>query len=189
VVEVGSGRGGGCSYIARTLGPSNMTGVDCSEKAVSFCKGIHNHPALVFKQGDCEALPFEDGAVDAVVNVESSHCYPSMPGFLREVMRVLKPGGHLLWADIRSKETCSEMYRTFETAGFVVLRDSIITENVVAALDEVTERKQEIIDEKVPKLFRSIASDFAGLKGTKVYDRFLSGEMSYYSFTLQKPEA
>jgi SAM-dependent methyltransferase len=38
---------------------------------------------------------------DAVINVEASHCYPSLPRFLAEVARVLRPGGHFLYADVR----------------------------------------------------------------------------------------
>ena len=188
VLEVGSGRGGGSSYIAREFGPSAVTGVDCSEKAITFCNQVHSFPTLKFAPGDCESLPFPDGAIDAVVNVESSHCYPSMSGFLNEVARVLRPGGHLLWADLRAGETSDDLRKLFEAAGFKVLQDRIITPNVLAALDQITERKQEMIERNVPRLFRPLVSDFAGVRGTKVYDRFLTGTAVYYSFTLQKPE-
>jgi spermidine synthase len=38
VLEVGSGRGGGASFIKRYLGPVRMTGVDLSKNAVDFCR-------------------------------------------------------------------------------------------------------------------------------------------------------
>src|SRR5688500_6626017 len=37
VLEVGSGRGGGASYLARHHRPAHMTGVDFSPQAVAFC--------------------------------------------------------------------------------------------------------------------------------------------------------
>jgi SAM-dependent methyltransferase len=42
--------------------------------------------------------------VDAVVNIESSHCYESMDTFLSEACRVLRPGGRFFFADLRKYE-------------------------------------------------------------------------------------
>src|SRR6266481_4321017 len=78
VVEVGSGRGGGASYIARYLKPQSMVGIDLSDKAVDFCNQNYAIEALSFRQGDAENLPLSNASVDAVVNLESSHCYGSM---------------------------------------------------------------------------------------------------------------
>ena len=41
--------------------------------------------------------------LDVVLNVESSHCYGSMPRFLAEVRRVLEPRGYFLHADFRAR--------------------------------------------------------------------------------------
>ena len=41
VLEVGSGRGGGLSYINSTLNPSVCVGVDYSQNQVDFCKRIY----------------------------------------------------------------------------------------------------------------------------------------------------
>src|SRR6266481_9140280 len=82
VVEVGSGRGGGASYIARYLKPNSMRGIDLSDKAVDFCNTHYSTAGLSFTQGDAENLPLQDATVDAVVNLESSHCYGSMEKFL-----------------------------------------------------------------------------------------------------------
>jgi ubiquinone/menaquinone biosynthesis C-methylase UbiE len=49
-------------------------------------------------------MPFPDASFDAVINVESSHCYPSMGRFLSEVHRVLRPRGSLLFADLRTSD-------------------------------------------------------------------------------------
>ena len=42
VLEVGSGRGGGASFIARYLKPENITGIDISSEAIALCKNIYN---------------------------------------------------------------------------------------------------------------------------------------------------
>src|ERR1700682_3519164 len=54
VVEVGSGRGGGASYIARYLKPNSMRGIDLSDKAVDFCNTHYSTAGLSFTQGDAE---------------------------------------------------------------------------------------------------------------------------------------
>jgi ubiquinone/menaquinone biosynthesis C-methylase UbiE len=81
VLEVGSGRGGGASYVARYLKPKTMLGVDFSEQAVDFSNRQHRAPGLSFARGDAESLPLDDANVDVVINVESSHCYGSMEAF------------------------------------------------------------------------------------------------------------
>src|SRR5262245_51937556 len=52
VLEVGSGRGGGSSFVKRYLGPSRMIGVDLSKDAVDFCRKIHRIDGLEFRVGD-----------------------------------------------------------------------------------------------------------------------------------------
>ena len=55
-------------------------------------------------EGNAEKLPFADQSFDAVINVEASHCYPRFPQFLDEVARVLRPGGHFLYTDVRRRK-------------------------------------------------------------------------------------
>lgn len=96
VLEVGCGRGGGSSFIARYRGPRTTTGLDLSRKSIALCRRHRRAPGLSFVQGDALAMPFADHSFDVVVNLESSHCYDSMDDFLAEVHRVLRPGGSFL---------------------------------------------------------------------------------------------
>jgi ubiquinone/menaquinone biosynthesis C-methylase UbiE len=57
---------------------------------------------IEFIQGSAERLPFGDEDFDVVINIESSHTYGSVARFLSEVERVLRPGGYLLLADLRT---------------------------------------------------------------------------------------
>src|SRR2546427_8923559 len=107
VVEVGSGRGGGASYIARYLRPRSMKGIDFSKKAIEFCRKYYAVDGLSFLQGDAENLPLADISVDVIINLESSHCYGSLTKFLSEVYRVLRPDGHFLFSDHRDYDKVS----------------------------------------------------------------------------------
>src|SRR5688500_12215291 len=93
VLEVGSGRGGGASFIKRYRGCERVVGLDLSKNAVAFSLARHRVDGLEFVVGDAEHLQFSERSFDAVVNVESSHCYPSFDKFLSEICRVLRPGG------------------------------------------------------------------------------------------------
>jgi SAM-dependent methyltransferase len=85
VLEVGSGRGGGALFISRYLQPHSMTGLDFSREAVDLCNRHRFAPGLTFVCGDALSMPFPASSFDAVVNIESSHCYESMDTFLAEV--------------------------------------------------------------------------------------------------------
>lgn len=87
----------------RALKPASYTGLDQNRAAVAFCQDQYDIPGLNFVRGDAENLPFDDQDFDAVINIESSHCYSQFPRFLAEAARVLRGGGHFLYADLRPK--------------------------------------------------------------------------------------
>src|SRR5690606_32654417 len=68
VIEVGSGRGGGSSWVHQRYSPRKTRGVDFSAKAVALCRRRHHHSGLSFVRGDAEQLPFRDATVHAVLN-------------------------------------------------------------------------------------------------------------------------
>jgi len=186
VLEVGSGRGGGADYIKRYLGPAEMIGVDFSDRAVKLCQHHYHVEGLSFMPGDAEDLPFDDDSFDAVVNVESSHCYSSMATFLAQVKRVLKPGGHFLFADFRSREQLDELDAQLERSEMQHVRQKDITPNVIKALDADHERRIAHIRRGAPKFLTKLIREFAGTKGADIYKRFQTGASIYKSFVLQK---
>jgi len=187
VLEIGCGRGGGCSYLARYKQPELVLGIDISSKAIAFCRRVHPVPGLIFQQGDAEALPCPSQSFDVVLNVESSHCYASLPRFLAEVFRVLQPGGHFLWADLVSAERLTAARLQFAAAGSRQRDECLITSNVLRALDLDSAERREMIHRLVPRLLAPCVEDFAGVSGTRVYESLRSGTIQYVSSVLQKP--
>ena len=101
VLDVGCGTG---RFLARMLeaNPSiAATGLDLSsgmiEQAQTNLEAFGNRVCLI--RGDSEKLPFGDNAFDAVTCVHSFHHYPHQGRVLREMHRVLKPGGQLVIVD------------------------------------------------------------------------------------------
>ncbi|HXF83326.1 MAG TPA: methyltransferase domain-containing protein [bacterium] len=185
VLEVGSGRGGGAAYLARAFRPRVFVGVDLSPRAASLCR--RRVTGAAFLAGNAQALPFPGGVFDAVINVESSHCYADMAAFVREVYRVLRPGGVLLYADLRFGPAAGRLAAQLAAAGFGIVRAENITAAVVRALRLDTPRRAIMIRRKVPPLLRAAAAAFAGLEGTPFFRRLERGEGVYLSFVLRKP--
>lgn len=187
LIEIGSGRGGGCSYIARYHTPAAITGLDYSPATVKRARRVAPpHPVLTFEIGDAEALPLPAESVDVVVNIESSHCYSNMPQFLSEVERVLKPGGLFTWADIRAPSMLPALDAQFEGTGLIQTHEADLTTGVIRALDAMSERKKTRI-KRVPLISRFLL-EFAATENSALYNGFKTGKVYYLARRYQKPE-
>ena len=186
VLEVGSGRGGGASWIAKSKQPSLLIGVDFSNEAVSLCNNWYEQENLQFLEGNAQDLPFEDSSFDVVYNVESSRCYGDINKFVSEVYRVLREGGSFCWTDFRNEEIMKRTEEIFISAGFSLISKKDITNEVIDALDMINDAKKERISELVPRTIRRSFETFAGVQGTPVYDSFKSGKIKYYHYFMMK---
>ena len=187
VLEVSSGHGGGASYIARYFKPATMHGIDRNPRAVEFCRQRHHVPGLTFSCGNALDLDFEDETFDAVVNVEASHCYPDVPKFFREVARVLRPGGHFLYADFREKEPASVvLHGQLEQSGLEILDRRDISASVVRGMRLNASKYEKLIRQLVPAWLRKPAMRFAGVPGSAIYNELISGKTVYLRYVLRK---
>lgn len=186
VLEIGSGRGGGSSYIKRYLNPKSMMGIDYSKNAIQFSNKQHSVEGLTFSHGDAENLAFANESVDIIVNVESSHCYGSMEKFVREVKRVLRPGGYFLFADLRPANLMAELDTSFGDAGFEVIKKELISKEVVNAMEAFHEFKLAFFQNMVKGWLKKPLNDFAGVKGSNIHKELNNGEMVYYHYVLRK---
>ncbi len=143
VLEVSCGHGGGASYLTRTLKPASYTGLDLNADGIEFCRRRHQMPMLNFVQGNAEHLPFPDDSFDAVVNIEASSYY-ALPEFFKEVERVLRPGGFLLYADIRyRREDIAQWDRELKDCPLRKVSEGDISEQVALGLERNVPRYQE----------------------------------------------
>jgi ubiquinone/menaquinone biosynthesis C-methylase UbiE len=188
VLEVGSGRGGGSSYIKRYLNPRKVTGVDIAKNAIEFSKQIHHEKGLYYKQGNAEQLPFDNEYFDVVINVESSHAYGSVPEFISEVKRVLHYGGYFLCTDLRSPEGMQTLRKNLVDSGMDLLEEENISENVIKAIEMEEPLKQKRIEQHIPVWFQKSFKEFAGVKGSKIHTSLQSRELVYYRFVMRKQE-
>lgn len=186
VLEIGCGRGGGASYVARYLKPKTLTGLDFSDRAIQFCKHAHAVDGLSFIKGDAESLAFDAASFDAVINLESSHCYGSMEMFLANAKRVLRQNGYFLYADFRNKNDVALLHSQMEKSGMKILKREDITANVLRSLDLDDQRKLILIRALFRDWLLKPFQEFAGVKGSKIHSGFQSGTMIYLHYVLQK---
>jgi SAM-dependent methyltransferase len=92
VLDAGCGEGMVSSWLRGVLPGAEITGVDGRPEAVAAYRAAN--PSLHAREGDLDALPFEDGAFDLVVCTEVLEHIPDAPRTLRELTRV--SSGHLL---------------------------------------------------------------------------------------------
>jgi arsenite methyltransferase len=112
VVDVGCGAGIDSMIAARFVAPhGRVVGVDMTPAMVEKAQrsaaegGIGN---VEFKQGMAEALPVSDGWADVVISNGVLNLFPDKLAGLREMARVLKPGGRLQIGDILVQKAVSE---------------------------------------------------------------------------------
>ncbi len=189
LLEVGCGRGGGGAYVAAALHPRRFVGLDINATAIAFDRRFYRaQPNLAFVRGDAHALPFPDDTFDVVLNVESSHHYADLGRFLGEVHRVLRPGGAFLMAAFPSRKRPMLLREAVRRSAFACTLEEDITADVVRALDLDSVRREETVRRLCPPQLRTFAREFAGVRGTRLYAFFASGEVEYLNFVLRKEQ-
>ncbi|MEE8535970.1 MAG: methyltransferase domain-containing protein [Kiloniellales bacterium] len=94
VLDVGCGTGVLAREAATAVGPEGrVTGLDINDGMLAVARRLA--PEIDWRQGDAAALPFEDGAFDAVVSQFVLMFVPDRQAAVAEMGRVLAPGGRL----------------------------------------------------------------------------------------------
>jgi ubiquinone/menaquinone biosynthesis C-methylase UbiE len=100
ILDVGCGGGRTVGKLAAIAPQGKVYGVDYSDESVAATKRTNaqwvNLGRVEVRHGSVSQLPFPDGMFDLITAVETHFWWPNLPGDMREVFRVLKPGGTLI---------------------------------------------------------------------------------------------
>jgi len=106
ILEIGCGNGIQALYINASYNPLSITGIDLNKANIEIAidegerADADNVRFLVDDAQNLTHIPSD--SADVLLNIESAFHYPDKSAFLKEVHRVIKPGGQFLIADILS---------------------------------------------------------------------------------------
>jgi SAM-dependent methyltransferase len=94
VLDVGCGSGWATRLLADYAVNGRVTGIDISDEMVNLAReSSRSHPNTDFEVASAEQLPFPDNEFTQAFSMESLYYYRNIPKALKEIQRVLKPGG------------------------------------------------------------------------------------------------
>src|SRR5262245_2870846 len=100
ILDVGCGGGRTVQKLAVMARDGHVHGVDYSSASVAAARRTNDAAIragrVTIERGSVAALPFRDRTFDLVTAIETHYYWPDLAANLREVRRVLKPGGRLL---------------------------------------------------------------------------------------------
>jgi len=111
ILDVGCGGGRTVSKLAAIATDGKICGLDYSKESVAVASRINrrwiNTGRVEIQEGTVSQLPFPNAVFDLVTAVETHFWWSDLPAGMREVLRVLKPGGTLI--------IIAEIYRGAQT--------------------------------------------------------------------------
>ena len=136
MLDIGCGGGATLKRLLKRSKGAQVYGIDISEESVAKARKVNASVLdrqVFVTQGSAEKLPYEDNKFDLVTAVETVYFWPDLPNCLKEVRRVVKPGGRFaimvevlendsVWTDVVEGMTAyspEQLKEMLEGAGFV----------------------------------------------------------------------
>lgn len=100
ILDVGCGGGRTVNKLATIAGDGKVCGIDYSQASVAFARKVNRqlieHGRVAISEGSASQMPYPDNTFDLVTAVETHFWWPDIMAGMREIRRVLKPGGTLV---------------------------------------------------------------------------------------------
>ena len=98
ILDVGCGTGKLLRRAATYWPEAQLIGVDPANGMIEVAKRLT--PNATFSTGMAEALPLQDASIDLAMSTTSFHHWQDQAAGIREIARVLRPGGYFILVDI-----------------------------------------------------------------------------------------
>lgn len=118
VLDFGCGTGRLLQRAADRWPEAHLTGVDSSSQMIAEARRKHaSDGRFRFEVGDAASLPLESASMDVALSTISFHHWGDQLGGVRQVARVLRPGGIFVLGDIRPPLLLRPVMRRFHSDG------------------------------------------------------------------------
>jgi ubiquinone/menaquinone biosynthesis C-methylase UbiE len=109
VLDVGCGTGKLLRRATTYWPEAQLIGVDPANGMIEMAKRLT--PNATFFTGMAEALPLQDASVDLALSTSSFHHWQDQAAGIREIARVLRPGGYFILVDASFPDWLARVFR------------------------------------------------------------------------------
>jgi len=142
VLDVATGNGNFVGMLIENLADyTEITGIDSNARVVDVARGNFKQDHIHFQVMNATRLDFPDAGFDTVGIAYSLHHLEDLPRAFSEMRRVLKPGGHLIIAEMyRDNQTETQLSHVYLHHWCAVI------DNALGVSHRETYTRQQIID-------------------------------------------
>lgn len=112
ILEIGCGSGHGTKLIKKYFLPQKIEAIDLDPRMIILARKRVQDQTVSFHVASATKLPFKDNSFDAILEFAIIHHIPNWRDALKELHRVLKPGGEMILEDL-SIETFAGFWGSF----------------------------------------------------------------------------
>lgn len=212
IVEMGCGTGAGANHLMKNVLPNcTYEAFDMQAAAINtshrkFVPQLNGR--LKATRSDTTNLSLEDGVANLIVVCEThvtemaDQVTEEDQKFFRTAMRLLKPGGMLVWANAIPDSTWHRCFEFLESIGMKKVEVHDVTEEAILARDQDKRRADEYVDQVLNRMWgfripglgtkkrfeaRQAMLNFYRNPGTRLYDRMVERVDTYKVACFQKP--
>lgn len=148
-LHIACGNGSATQQILKYFPAKRLCAIDRDEKLIAAARRMHKGDTIDFSGQDVRSLSFGDDSFDAAFDLADLHNIPDWKGGLRELNRVLKPGGLLILEELSLESfnhAAGKLFKAFTDHPY----DSMLT--MKGFHDQVLRNGFEILhfEEKIP---------------------------------------
>lgn len=155
ILDIATGTGDFAILAARMLTPEKLIGADISEGMMDIgrqkVKRARLEQIISFEKEDCLQLSYPENSFDAVTAAFGIRNFPDLDRGLKEIFRVLKPGGHLSIVELTSPVTfpMKQLFKVYSHTvlpiyGRLVSRDDSAYRYLTATIEAFPQGEQMV---------------------------------------------